>query len=100
MAFQNLHLATLLDIFLKKVICQDLTPDRPGKKVQQFFVVKCRKSLLCDKLRYKLKKRISKSSTRFEYVIHGLQLEVGSSTLEFICVLHVPLELAVSKEIL
>lgn len=44
---------TWLYIFLKKVISQDLTPDRAGKKVQQFFFIKCRKRLLCDKRRYK-----------------------------------------------
>ena len=53
MAFQNLHLATWLDIFLKKGISQELTPDRLGKKVQQFVFIKCRKSLLFDKRRYK-----------------------------------------------
>lgn len=39
--------------FFKKVISQDLTPDRLGKKVQQFVFIKCRKGLLCDKPRYK-----------------------------------------------
>ena len=39
--------------FVKKVISQDLTPDGAGKKVQQFFFMKCRKRLLCDKRRYK-----------------------------------------------